>query len=68
MPTVLLGLSRIDIPLQPYNIVGVAALRRLANPQAPLPQPTARVGQLSGVELPHSTDWWTKSRRRATAW
>jgi arsenite-transporting ATPase len=52
MPTVLLGLSRIDIPLQPYNIVGVAALRRLANPQAPLPQPTAPVGELSGVELP----------------
>jgi arsenite-transporting ATPase len=52
MPTVLQGLPRIDIPLQPYNIVGVAALRRLANPQAPLLQPTAPVGELSGVELP----------------
>jgi arsenite-transporting ATPase len=52
MPTVLLGLSRIDIPLQPYNIVGVAALRRLANPQALLLQPTAPVGGLSGVDLP----------------
>jgi arsenite/tail-anchored protein-transporting ATPase len=52
MPTVLQGLPRIDIPLQPYNIVGVAALRRLANPQAPLLQPTAPVGGLSGVDLP----------------
>ncbi len=52
MPTVLQGLSRIDIPLQPYNIVGVAALRRLANPQAPLSQPTEAVRELSGVELP----------------
>jgi arsenite-transporting ATPase len=52
MPTVLQGLPRIDIPLQPYNIVGVAALRRLANPQAPLPQPAPPVGELSGVELP----------------
>jgi arsenite-transporting ATPase len=52
MPTVLQGLPRIDIPLQPYNIVGVAALRRLANPQAPLLQPTAPFGGLSGVDLP----------------
>ncbi len=52
MPPVLQGLPRIDIPLQPYNIVGVAALRRLANPQALLLQPTAPVGGLSGVDLP----------------
>ena len=52
MPTVLPGLPRIDIPLQSYNIVGVAALRRLANPQAPLLQPTAPAGELSGVDLP----------------
>jgi arsenite-transporting ATPase len=52
MPTVLQGLPRIDIPLQPYNIVGVAALRRLANPQAPLLQPTAPFGGPSGVDLP----------------
>jgi arsenite-transporting ATPase len=52
MPTVLQGLPRIDIPLQPYNIVGVAALRRLANPRSPLPQPTAPVGRFSGIDLP----------------
>jgi arsenite-transporting ATPase len=52
MPTVLQGLLRIQIPLQPYNIVGVPALRRLADPEASAPQLPASPANRAGVDLP----------------
>ncbi|HEX6668894.1 MAG TPA: arsenical pump-driving ATPase, partial [Gemmatimonadales bacterium] len=52
MPTVLQGLLRIHIPLQPYNIVGVPALRRLADHEASAPQLPASPANRAGVDLP----------------
>jgi arsenite-transporting ATPase len=52
MPPVLQGLPRIDIPLQPYNIVGLPALRRLADPAAAAARPVPQAGTVTGTDLP----------------
>jgi arsenite-transporting ATPase len=52
MPATLRDLPRIDVPLQGHNIVGVAALRGLADPHAPATRATAQVTAITSMDLP----------------
>ena len=52
MPSVLQRLPRIDVPLQPYNIVGVSSLRRLAHPEASAPAASLPSAPSAVVVLP----------------
>jgi arsenite-transporting ATPase len=52
MPATLRELPRIDVPLQGHNIVGLPALRRLADPAAAATRPVPQAGTLAGTDLP----------------
>jgi len=52
MPATLRDLPRIDVPLEPNNIVGIAALRRLAGAHAGATTPPGPAGALTGTDLP----------------
>lgn len=52
MPAGLRGLPRLEVPLQPYNVVGVAALRRLADRKAPPAPATPPLAAPGSMDLP----------------